>query len=286
MFAIPSVSVYIPTFNRVGLLARAVESVLSQTISDFEIIVVDDGSTDGTVQFMEKLADQDSRIVFLRNEVNSGACFSRNRAIQAARGKFVTGLDDDDYFHEDRLKVFLRQWQVRPEGVIALCSNSTVLHQRGNRNTRRPRVIYQKDLLHSNVIGNQIFALKETYTEVGGFDERFPAWQDLELWYRILSPVKSKILCVAVPTYVQDISHEHERISSGKGGKIKAAMNMFIEKHNIAPPYSDFLMNSYAAYGFAKPSVLIEIRKVMAFRSLTSVRGLFSLVVKRLLFLR
>ena len=91
-----TISVYIPTHNRVDLLAVAVGSVLAQEFADFELIVVDDASTDGTAEFLESAAASDRRIRFIRNDSPCGAPTSRNRAIMEATGNFITGLDDDD----------------------------------------------------------------------------------------------------------------------------------------------------------------------------------------------
>src|SRR5690606_27836296 len=95
------VTIYIPTYNRCHLLQRAVDSVLSQTHTDLEIIIVDDGSTDGTHDWLAQLAQQEPRVRYILKPENSGACVSRNIAIEQARGEFVTGLDDDDHFAPD-----------------------------------------------------------------------------------------------------------------------------------------------------------------------------------------
>ena len=97
------VSIYLPTRNREALLRRAINSVLTQTYTTLELIVVDDGSTDGTHTYLDTVRTGDSRIQVIRNEVSLGAPLSRNLAIRAARGEFITGLDDDDYFHPQRL---------------------------------------------------------------------------------------------------------------------------------------------------------------------------------------
>jgi len=99
----PLVTVYIPTYNRLELLKRAVKSVLDQDYSNIELIVVDDGSSDGTVDYLECVSQADQRVRYFVNEVNSGACVSRNKAIWAEKGEFITGLDDDDYFLNDRI---------------------------------------------------------------------------------------------------------------------------------------------------------------------------------------
>lgn len=90
----PQVSVVIPTYNRAGVLGRAITSVLSQTFPDLECIVVDDGSTDQTVVLVERF--QDPRLRLLRLPVNKGGGHARNVGIQAARGELLAFLDNDD----------------------------------------------------------------------------------------------------------------------------------------------------------------------------------------------
>lgn len=99
------VSVIIPAFNVAGCLDRALDSVLAQTLQDFEIIVVDDASSDGTVDLVRRRAAQDPRISLLQNPVNSGPSVARNRGIAAARAEWVAILDADDAYEADRLEV-------------------------------------------------------------------------------------------------------------------------------------------------------------------------------------
>ncbi len=96
------VSVVIPTFNRAPLIGRAISSVLAQSYSDIEVIVVDDGSTDDTPKIMEAFVDP--RIRYLRRKKNLGASASRNEGIAAASGSFVAYLDSDDTWEPQKLK--------------------------------------------------------------------------------------------------------------------------------------------------------------------------------------
>lgn len=98
------VSVIIPAFNVAGCLDRAIDSVLAQTLQDFEIIVVDDASSDGTVDLVRQRAALDHRISLLQNPVNSGPSVARNRGIGAARGEWIAILDADDAYEPDRLE--------------------------------------------------------------------------------------------------------------------------------------------------------------------------------------
>jgi glycosyltransferase involved in cell wall biosynthesis len=90
----PLVTVIIPTYNRARLLGRAIDSVLAQIFTDFELIIVDDGSVDNTRQLVLGYADQ--RIRYLRHERNQGANAARNTGVRAATGKYVAFLDSDD----------------------------------------------------------------------------------------------------------------------------------------------------------------------------------------------
>ena len=92
------VSIYIPTKNRVKLLQRALSSVLCQNYYNIEILIVDDGSTDGTREYLYDLQNKYSCVKVFFNELSSGACYSRNLAIKLSTGDFVTGLDDVDFY--------------------------------------------------------------------------------------------------------------------------------------------------------------------------------------------
>jgi succinoglycan biosynthesis protein ExoO len=103
----PRVSVIIPAYNAAAHLRRAVDSALAQTMADLEIIVVDDASTDATLEIAGRIAAQDSRVRVLHNERNSGPSVSRNRAIAAARGEWIAILDADDSWFPERLERML-----------------------------------------------------------------------------------------------------------------------------------------------------------------------------------
>ena len=111
----PLVSVVMPVYNREDLVARAIESVLSQTFTDFEFIIVDDGSTDNTPKILNDYASVDKRIKIIRNETNRGIPFSRNRGIQAARGTYIAQMDSDDYSVSERLAKSVRFMKEHPE---------------------------------------------------------------------------------------------------------------------------------------------------------------------------
>lgn len=102
-----TVSIIIPAFNAHNFIGDAIESVLEQTLQDFEIVICDDNSTDATISVVESFSHRDSRIRLLRNTVNHGVSYSRNRAMDMATGHWIAVLDADDRFHPRRLETLL-----------------------------------------------------------------------------------------------------------------------------------------------------------------------------------
>lgn len=228
------VSIYIPTRNRVELLKRAVNSVLAQDYQNFELIVVDDGSSDGTPEYLSDIAKQDCRVRYFINRQNIGACASRNRAIQEARGEFITGLDDDDFFLPFRISSFVQAWIDEPE-TVAFYSSALLRTKLGSVTPLpRPAVVVREDLLRRNRVGNQVFTRTETLKSVGGFDIHLPAWQDIECWYRLLRGSGTQMRLVNNHSYVVDESHGFDRISSADVQRIENALEIFVSKHELS----------------------------------------------------
>ena len=273
----PLVTVYMPTYNRVELLQRAVDSVLQQDYKNVELIVVDDNSTDGTHKYLAKMAKEDSRFRYFVNEKNSGACVSRNKAIFAANGEFITGLDDDDYFLPNRISSFLSSWESISKDCIALYSNTYV---KNDENTLKPdtrvKVCSKIDLLLANCIGNQLFTLTNSLKAIGGFDENLLAWQDIECWYRLLDFHNSKAYLTFDYTYVVDMSHPHERITTGKTDSILKSYDHICKKYNLSTNKKKILSLQLIPYTRTKPKLsLIALGLIYSPKKHTLKRTLF-----------
>lgn len=263
----PLITVYIPTFNRIELLKRAVKSVQGQTYQNIEIIIVDDCSTDGTHEYLEKLSKEDPRIRYFLKEKNSGACVSRNIAIENASGEFITGLDDDDYFLEDRIEIFLKNWD---EKYICLFSNLLMKKSskdiKSNYRISMKDIVNQRDILKTNYIGNQVFTKTISLVKINGFDPKMPVWQDLECWYRLLSLGQAKR--IRTNSYIVDMSHPHERISNKKGKKVQAAYEYFCMKNSLDTEDRKDLMTHMTNYQDIKLDIDVYFRKLLNYRSL------------------
>ncbi|MGH6683437.1 MAG: glycosyltransferase [Pseudolabrys sp.] len=227
------VSVYLPTRNRVDRLIRAVDSVLSQSYEAVELIVVDDASTDGTAEFLQRRARADRRLSVISNTAPRGAPASRNLGIVRSRGEFVTGLDDDDEFLRDRVEAFVEGWnRLAARGIKASCLYAQEVWTRDGgprRATRKRPVVAAPDLFEENYIGNQIFAPRGHLLGAGLFDEKLPAWQDLEFFMRVLQVYGPAYLVDRV-TYSYDATPRIDRISE-QPTRVRRAFELIAEKH-------------------------------------------------------
>ncbi len=226
----PLVSIYMPTHNRVDLLEKAVNSVISQTYKNWELIIVNDCSSDNTEVYLKAVSKKDSRINFYTNDTSKGACFSRNLALRESIGYYITGLDDDDVFTSDRIKVLLESykpkyafvssdWRVFPSSFISQLKRH-IVYKRG--------VISLDDLLDKNHIGNQVFTERSKMLDVGGFDESLPAWQDYDLWVRLVQRFGAA-LKVGNITQVILVDNTIKRITNSI--KRVDGIKMFMAKH-------------------------------------------------------
>jgi len=179
------VSVIIPTYNRVALLSRAIDSVLTQSHRNFELIVVDDGSSDETPAL---LASYGPAITWLRQE-NRGPAAARNAGIRAARHPLLAFLDSDDLFAGNKLALQVAAMETRPEIMISHTQevwfrNGRHLNQK-KRHAKADGDIFARSLELCVVGMSTVMARRELFELAGFFDESFPCCEDYELWLRV-----------------------------------------------------------------------------------------------------
>lgn len=120
------ISIVMPAYNAAGTIRDSIQSIFAQTVKDWELIVIDDGSKDDTTRILEELAAVDKRIRFLKNEKNSGASYTRNRAVALARGEWIAFLDSDDLWRSDKLEKQLALIEKHPNAVICYTASSFI----------------------------------------------------------------------------------------------------------------------------------------------------------------
>lgn len=185
----PTVSIIVPTYNRAAYILEALDSVFVQTYSDYEIIVVDDGSTDNTAEVLKTLVDQD-KIHYVHQE-NGGESAARNHGIRLAQGKYIAFLDSDDLFLPSKLEKQVTFLDDHPDiGFVQSWYSkfNDAGEQLGVRNTSIfSGWVYPKILLFWAVLMAVpcVLVRREVLAEIGGFDENQYWGPDLDLWRRI-----------------------------------------------------------------------------------------------------
>ncbi|MDO8788903.1 MAG: glycosyltransferase [Sulfuritalea sp.] len=240
---IPKISVIIPTRNRLELLRNAVASVFGQTEQDFELIVVDDGSKDGTHAYLEALAADDSRVRPIFNQQSRGGAAARNTGISVSRGRWIAFLDDDDEWLRHKLALQLSALAAAPNAVA--CSSSYLRRNAAGRTrvVHIPRTASFEDLLYGSVMGGTSLCLCNgaAVRGIGGFDPMFRSGQDWDLWTR-LSQIGTLISC-AEPTVIYR-AHDGVRISNDMAAQYQGARRFYFK-------YKQFMGNGVRAHRLA-----------------------------------
>ena len=183
----PITSVIIPTYNRWPLVVEAVDSVLAQSFQDIEIIVVDDGSTDGTTN---RLAKFDGRLR-LFTTTRRGVAAARNFGVSQAQGYYVAFLDSDDLWLPGKLQTQIAFLDRHPE--IQICQTDEIWVRNGVRVNpkamhRKPSGdIFVRSLDLCLISPSAVMMTRELFQCIGGFDESFPVCEDYDLWLRVTS---------------------------------------------------------------------------------------------------
>ncbi len=209
------VSVIIPTFNRFSLISRAIDSVLNQTIKPFEIIVVDDGSSDDTYTFIKN----NYKSVKLIKQNNLGVSKARNVGIKNSSGDWIALLDSDDEWKKNKLEVQIKS--LSEYDYYSVCHTNEIWIRNGIRVNQKKRhqkyggEIFDKCLDICRISPSSIIFKKNIINEVGWFDEGLSICEDYDLWLRITA--NYKILFIDKPLINKYGGHSDQLSKSVKG---------------------------------------------------------------------
>lgn len=188
--AAPRISIIIPVYNRAALVGRALDSVFAQTYRDYEIIVVDDGSSDGSAELLESYGD---RLITLR-QANAGAAAARNSGIAMARGEFIAFLDSDDEWCADKLRRQLEYYDAYPEVALVYTDMVEVVDGRveseaylhcGAYSRVGEGQIYESLLEENFIFTPTVMVRRTVFDGVGMFDTQLAICEDRDLWLKI-----------------------------------------------------------------------------------------------------
>lgn len=180
-----AVSVIIPTFNRAIMLKNAIDSVLAQEFDDFELIVIDDGSTDNTPEIIRSYGTGIKSI----QTGNKGVSAARNRGIETASGDLIAFLDSDDLWLPGKLAAQVEFFKTNPEALICQTEEIWIRNRiRVNpmkKHKKKSGNIFEPSLLLCLVSPSAVMIKKKLFDIAGLFDENLPACEDYDLWLRI-----------------------------------------------------------------------------------------------------
>lgn len=209
------ISVIIPTYNRRQLLARAIHSVLRQSVQPLEIIVVDDGSTDGTGAWVQR----EFPSVILLEQENHGVSAARNRGIDRAQGEWIALLDADDVWLPTKLE---QQWSAIQSGVeVNICHTEEQWIRNGKvvplpqKFKKQSGYIFALSLRHCALSPSTVLLRREVLSDVGAFDESLQVCEDYDLWLRVTA--QYPVCLVDVPLIEKHGGHADQLSTSTWG---------------------------------------------------------------------
>jgi cellulose synthase/poly-beta-1,6-N-acetylglucosamine synthase-like glycosyltransferase len=244
----PLISVIIPVYNGEKTIRETIESVLSQTFTDFELIVINDGSQDATLQIVERI--QDARLKVF-SYPNSGQATSRNRGIARACGEYISFIDADDLWTPDKLEAQLKGLQDNPQAAVAYSWTKCIdelgqFSRRGSHISDRGDVYAKLLLIDFIENGSNPLIRAQALTAVGDFDESMVPSEDRDLWLRLAA----RYHFVAVPApqilYRQSANSESANILRMEAASLRVIEQAFtqapeslqhLKKHSLANIY-------------------------------------------------
>ncbi|MGA2819808.1 MAG: glycosyltransferase [Anaerolineales bacterium] len=185
--SMPKVTVVMPVYNGERFLGQAIESILGQTYSNFELFIVDDASTDGSVDIIRSY--QDARIRLIQNASNRGPAYSRNIALNQGRGQYAASLDADDVACLTRLQMEASYLDEHPD-VALVAGTGEAIDETGrslgiNLPLRNDVAIRWRLLFRNTINGGTVMYRRALALQAGGYDERFTPAEDYLLWVKL-----------------------------------------------------------------------------------------------------
>ena len=221
----PTISVLMPVYNAEKYLSEAVDSVLNQTFSDFELIAVNDASTDSSLQILTSYSDP--RIHIYSNKTNVGIVKTLNRAISYARADLLARQDADDISHPDRFKKQLMTFE-QDSSLVMVGSNAVIIgvngKPRGHTDLfRSPEALFYNLHFGNCFFHSSVMFKKTALLAAGGYRDKHPHTEDYDLWVRLLDQGKLRNLPEYLLTYrelTSSISRKFDKIQENEHTKI------------------------------------------------------------------
>ena len=239
----PKVSVVMPVYNTEKYVGEAIQSILDQTFTDFEFIIIDDGSTDKSWDIIQEYAKKDTRIIIYQNQKNKWITHTRKKLIDTVKTNYIASMDSDDISLPDRLQLCYDFLSSHPDYSVVSWNNIIIDEQWKRIGTRAysnniPQIILKK----SPISQPSSMFRKDVYTEVWGYDPDLNYAEDYDLWCKIYSKWHG------IKNIPQDLIKHRVRLWQTKSRKLKQTLKNTImvqqrayKEYGITPTLSDKL---------------------------------------------
>jgi glycosyltransferase involved in cell wall biosynthesis len=228
----PKISVIIPTYNRAQYITHALDSVLCQTFPDYEIIVVDDGSTDNTQDILKKY---EGKIKTIRQD-NQGISKTRNRGIQMAKGEYIAFLDSDDYWAPEKLKEQIQVLDSYPK-VGIVYARMPIINKQGEKIGMKPAGVSGKNFkelleVWGDIPTSTVMTRRDCFDKAGLFESSLEPMEDIDMWIRIarfydLYEIENKVLAY--------YRRHDEQITTNKSKVYTGLLRIYTKIYNTYP---------------------------------------------------
>ena len=229
----PTVSVIIPTYNRAWAISEALDSILAQDYHDFEIVVVDDGSTDNTQQILKCYQE-----VCVVRQDHSGVSAARNAGIVRTEGRFIAFLDSDDLWLPGKLSAQVGFFHANPDALI--CQTEEIWIKNGVRINPKKRhkkysgMIFERCLELCIVSPSAVMMKRCLFDKIGGFDETLPVGEDYDLWLRVSS--RFPVYLIKAPLVLKRGGHPDQLSARRCMDRFRIhALSKILESNQLSP---------------------------------------------------
>jgi len=302
MNSVPEVSIIIPTLNRAHYIGDAIKSILAQTYYSWELLIVDNGSTDNTEAIVKDYAKVDPRVRYLRED-RKGVSRARNTALAEAKGVFIAFLDDDDLFLPEKLKIQTDYLKAHPE-VDFVYGQIEIVNAQGDLlwvDPKKPVLTFADLFEESGIRIQSVMCRKSCFDSIGGFDETLTMGEDYDLWLRIAAKHRFEYLAVPfvkmrfhdtntcnvpVPLYAQR-DRLLKRVPTNPALGITASVKrrrLAINCYRLARLYKEDRQYFPAARGFLSSVIQYPVIGLIAAEKLPVFKNLFSFSLVKPLF--
>lgn len=252
------ISVIMPAYNAERTIRQAIDSILSQTFSDFELIVINDCSKDGTQEIVEKYIEQDNRVKLIINEKNSGVSISRNKGVASAKGEYIAFLDSDDMWREDKLEKQLKV--MKDNDAVLSYTASSFIDQDGNAFNYVMEAEEKTDL--STLLKKNLISCSSAMVETSVMKSmKMPGDQmheDYYVWIKILQQYKYAY-GINIPLLIYRMS-----ANSKSSNRLKSANMIYNTYHAVGynAVSAAFLTMRYTIHSISKRYRIAHARRV------------------------